>query len=67
MKYKEDIAEKEVEKIIKGFRQNSIEINQDHIYKWILQFKPDTQSIISKETLHILKNCISDWIRLVCS
>ena len=64
-----DIMEREIAEIIKGFRQDSIEIemNQEHVHKWISQFSPDTQNIILEETLHILKNGISDWIRLVCS
>ena len=52
-----DIMEKEIAEIIKGFRQDSIEIemNQGHVHKWISQFSPDTQDIILEETLHILK------------
>lgn len=52
-----DIMEKELAEIIKGFRQNfiEIEINQGHVHKWISQFNPDTQHIILQETLHILK------------
>ena len=49
--------EREIAEIIKGFRQDSIEIemNQEHVHKWISQFSPDTQNIILEETLHILK------------
>lgn len=49
--------EKEIAEIIKGFRQDSIEIeiNQGHVHKWISQFSPATQDIILEETLHILK------------
>lgn len=54
-----DIMEREIAEIIKGFRQDSIEIeiemNQEHVHKWISQFSPDTQNIILEETLHILK------------
>ena len=52
-----DIIEKEIAEIIKGFRQPSvdIEINQEHVHKWISQFSPDTQDTILEETLHILK------------
>ena len=48
---------REIAEIIKGFRQDSIEIemNQEHVHKWISQFSPDTQNIILEETLHILK------------
>lgn len=52
-----DILEKEIAEIIKGFRQDyiEIEINQEHVHKWVSQFNPDTQDIILEETLHILK------------
>lgn len=52
-----DITEKEIAEIIKGFRQDSmeIEINQEHVQKWVSQFDADTQDIILEETLHILK------------
>lgn len=52
-----DIMEKELAEMIKGFRQNSVEIviNQGHVHKWISQFNPYTQHIILQETLHILK------------
>lgn len=52
-----DIIEKEIAEIIKGFRQPSveIEINQEHVHKWVSQFSPDTQDTILEETLHILK------------
>lgn len=52
-----DIMEKEIAEIIKGFRQDSIEIemNQGYVHKWISQFSLDTQNIILEETLHILK------------
>ncbi|MDY3015589.1 MAG: hypothetical protein SOR79_00305 [Blautia sp.] len=52
-----DMLEKEVAEIIKGFRQDSIEIeiNQEHVHKWVSQFKPDAQDVILEETLHILK------------
>ena len=52
-----EIMEKEIAEIIKGFRQDSIEIeiNQGHVHKWISQFSPATQDIILEETLHILK------------
>ena len=54
---KKDILEKEIAEIIKGFRQDyiEIEINQEHVHKWVSQFNPDTQDIILEETLHILK------------
>lgn len=57
MEKTKNIMESEMENIIKGFRQNSIEveINQEHIHKWVSQFSLDTQDIILKETLHILK------------
>lgn len=49
-----DIMEREIAEIIKGFRQDSIEIeiemNQEHVHKWISQFSPDTQNIILEET-----------------
>lgn len=34
---KKDILEKEVAEIIKGFRQDfiEIEINQEHVHKWV--------------------------------
>ena len=46
-----DIMEREIVEIIKGFRQDSIEIemNQEHVHKWISQFSPDTQNIILEE------------------
>ena len=52
-----EIMEKEIAEIIKGFRQDSIEIeiNQGYVHKWISQFSPATQDIILEETLHILK------------
>lgn len=61
-----DIMEREIAEIIKGFRQDSIEIemNQEHVHKWISQFSPDTQNIILEETLHILKECIRQITRL---
>lgn len=39
-----EIMEKEIAEIIKGFRQDSIEIeiNQGHVHKWISQFSPAT-------------------------
>lgn len=54
---KKDILEKEIAKIIKGFRQDSmeIEINQEHVHKWVSQFNPDVQDVILEETVHILK------------
>lgn len=57
LKMQKDIIEKEIAEIIKGFRQPSvdIEINQEHVHKWISQFSPDTQDTILEETLHILK------------
>ena len=56
-----DIMEREIAEIIKGFRQDSIEIemNQEHVHKWISQFSPDTQNIILEETqsyLHLLNS-----------
>ena len=61
-----DIMEREIAEIIKGFRQDSIEIemNQEHVHKWISQFSPDTQNIILEETLHILKECKYVIIRI---
>ena len=52
-----DILEKEVAEIIKGFRQDSIEIeiNQQHVHKWVSQFNIKAQDVILEETLHILK------------
>lgn len=57
LKCKKEIMEKEIAEIIKGFRQDSIEIeiNQGHVHKWISQFSTATQDIILEETLHILK------------
>ena len=43
-----DIMEREIAEIIKGFRQDSIEIeiemNQEHVHKWISQFSPEYNS-----------------------
>lgn len=52
-----DMVEKEIVEIIKGFRQSSIEIeiNQEHVHKWVSQFSPDTQDTILEETLYIFK------------
>ena len=57
-----NILEKEIAEIIKGFRKSSveIEINQEHVHKWVSQFNPDTQDIILEETLHILKEWYFD-------
>lgn len=59
--------EREIAEIIKGFRQDSIEIemNQEHVHKWISQFSPDTQNIILEETLHILKEWYFPRIRSI--
>ncbi len=57
-----DIIERKIAEIIKGFRQPSveIEINQEHVHKWVSQFSPDTQNTILEETLHILKEWYFD-------
>ncbi len=57
-----DIIEKEIVKIIKGFRQPSVEIekNKEHVHKWVSQFSHDTQDAILEETLHILKEWYFD-------
>lgn len=54
--------EVEISEIIKNFRQTSIdiEINQEHVHKWVSQFDLDTQETILKETLHILREWYFD-------
>lgn len=62
MESSKDIMEIEISEIIKNFRQTSIdvEINKEHVHKWISQFALDTQETILKETVHILKEWYFD-------
>lgn len=54
--------ERKLASIIKGFRKDSLEIelNQEHVHKWISQFNVDTQEIILNETVHILEKWYFD-------
>ena len=49
--------EQSISAIIKDFRQGAvgIELNSEHVHKWVSQFDVDDQKVILEETLQVFQ------------